>query len=387
MASTDPTSTLRRKLAKAKGRDPSGDRSALRALRMSLARASRDLMDLPLSVIGATQSRCGQDDLATYLNAEALLMLFEGPDRLSGAVTMDLPLTAALIQQQTMGKVLPNEPVGRPYTETDAALSAPLVEAMLTRAAEMAQLPQDRLCLDGYRFGARAEEAQSLALALNGDQFRVFDLTIDIANGLHQGVITLVLPEPDSPEECIAPDVVKTPAGPNLNASAMGAKADLLAVLCRLQIPLSEFSKMKPGDLIPLKPRRIEQTELQTIIGTTVVAGRLGQVDGYRAVRVNETAMPTSDDLLLEVDDDPTPNAFALRAARLRGQDENTADPIPDVAFEVDETPASSPPDPDAGAQDQTNGIDAMSPDEAAAEISELAGLSEGRAHDVLAPS
>jgi len=369
-------STLKRKLARAREAGQNGDRSALRALRQALGRAARDLMGLPVSVIGATQSRVGNDDLGHYLDDDGLMILLEGGDGCAGAAILDLTSVVAIIQQQTMGTISQNPPAPRGFTETDAALAAPLVELLLERAADLAQVPEDRLCLQGYRFGARAAEAASLALALEAEQFRVFELVIDIAAGQHQGSVVLILPDKGLPEPDLDAAMDGAQDGPNLGPKVMGATAELTAVLCRFHLPLSQLSKLRPGDLVPLPVTRLDQTELRSITGQGVAAGRLGQAEGYRAIRVLETVVADrepglEDDMLALEGEDST-----LHAARLRARREKMADDaeLEILDGDIDALPGHNvdPPLPDPAAEDT---MDDLSPDQAAAEISELAGL------------
>lgn len=371
MAAKDLNSTLQRKLAHAgETAAPAGDRSALRALRRALARTASDSLELALTVIGATQSRAAQDQVLRYLDDDRLMLLLDGPDGLSGAATLDLALTAALIQQQTTGKVSPNPAVARAFTETDAALAAPLIQTMLRQGAELTQVAADRACLEGYGFGARAEEAQSLALTLDSELFRVFELTIDIAGGLHQGTIGLILPERDAALASPVEPASAPRKGPSLGDRIMRAPAQLSAVLCRVQLPLAKLTGMQPGEVLHLPPLRLDQTELIAISGECVSAGRLGQVDGFRAIRLNETAPPAGAGSTFDPVSDNDAGAIASRTARqlvqrdmpgLLSADGTLPDPKSRSGAEAD--------------RQEDVMLSDMTADQAAAEISQLAGL------------
>ncbi len=367
MALREAKSTLQRKVAGARERGGAhGDRSALRALRQALGRSSRDIVELPLSVIGATQSRASQDELLRHLDDDRLLILLDGPDGLSGVATLDLALISALIQQQTTGRVSPKAPEARAFTDTDAALAAPLLEDLLSRAAELTAVPSDRACLTGYRFGALAEDAQSLALTLEAERFRVFEMTIDIAAGQRQGVIGLVLPERESAVAPPARGKDKGNDGPHLGEAVMAAHAELRVILCRMHLPLAELSALRPGDVVPLVTHRLDKTELQSISGQYLTVGRLGQADGFRAIRLNESQLADEDNSAAPVGrampavSDMRARQLALRTAPGDGSPGRGA----------------ASPEADIDMLDPDDLIDAMTPDQAAAEISELAGLS-----------
>jgi len=356
-------------------------RSALRALRLALARTAKTLYDLPLAVIGAKQGRCEQEGAEAYLADDRLLVLLDGADGLAGAVSLDGPCVAALIQQQTMGQVTGTAVSGRAFTATDAALAEPLIEALLTRAAELADAPEDQRCLSGFRFGARVENVRSLMLALEADRFRVFDLTIDIAEGKMQGMICLLLPDvPAEPDKDGKRGAAEGPPGPRLGQSFGVMRADLTATICRLRIPLAELAAMQPGDVLPLMRERLEETELIAINGQPVAVGRLGQINGLRALRLNETRMPPG------FPDQPSEDSFAARVVvgespetgpiTLDGADIDIEKGTAEVPALIASGEAGVPADgAEAQERAEDNLLDRMTPEEAVAEISQLAGL------------
>jgi hypothetical protein len=122
-------------------------------------------------------------------------------------------------------------------------------------------------------------------LVLDTKRYRVFDLTIDIAEGAMQGAICLVLP--DLPPG-IDKDDDPLQSGPRLDLGFGVIRADLTASIGRLRVPLAQLAAMQPGDVLPLTRERLEETQLITISGKPVASGRLGQVNGLRAVRLNQ---------------------------------------------------------------------------------------------------
>ena len=70
MAAAERNSAIQRKMAAGQEGTQPGGRPALRALRLGLARAARDLFELPLAVIGATQARLGQSALEGHLDGD-----------------------------------------------------------------------------------------------------------------------------------------------------------------------------------------------------------------------------------------------------------------------------------------------------------------------------
>jgi flagellar motor switch/type III secretory pathway protein FliN len=372
---------MQRKLARARGgmgMRPGGERPALKALRLAVARSAADLFDLPLAVIDAAHRRLPQEELATAFEEDRLLVLLDGPDRRVGAMGLSHVLVAALIQQQTMGSVASTSPTVRPYTDTDAALVAPLIDGLLSQAVELTGAPADHACLSGYRFGARAEDARSVTLTMEAERLRVFTLSVDICGGLHQGAIDLILPDrPAAAGQSDPAHGADELDAPRMSDAVMGAPAELTAVLCRLHLSLNELAAMKPGAVLTLNSQRFDQTDLITIDGQRVAAGRLGQSDGYRAVRVKETsrlqanAMPAQD----EEHADQSADAIVEQVSDDRRSTELAQNERSKLsAHSKSAAPAFEPKDPEGESEIL---LERMTPEQAAQEISELAGLSD----------
>lgn len=362
MVTSEANSALRRKTDTNRDVESTAGRSAAGALRLGIARAAANLFDLAVSVIGIRQSRVDQDAVGKYLSDERLLILLDGPPGLTGALVLDRALMVALIQQQTMGRVTAKAPDDRPFTATDAAMIAPLVDATLERAAKLAEQPADIQCLSGFRFGARVEDKRSALLAMDADAYRTFDLTLEVDGGPLQGEMCLILPEP-KPQAETARDTSTAQDSPTLGHAIGVARADLIAVISRVCVPLSELSKMQPGDLLPLVQERLDRIELVSIAGHRVAVGRLGQTGGLRALRLNEIRAP------IQGDRDTFASGIGSKTTALD-------DPMTVEGQLVD--PEMEPVDvhvtPDTVSEDD---FPEMSPEEAAVEISALAGLEQ----------
>lgn len=347
-----------RKLAAARRGDGDGSRSALRALRLALARAASEELGLALAVIAATQTRCTTENLAGRLDGERLFLLLDGPGGKIGGLSLDRSFVTALVQHQTTGRVAGGDSGDRVFTATDAALAAPLIDAALDRAAALAEAAADRMCLEAYRYGARAEDGRGLVLALEAERFRRFDLTIDIAAGAAQGAMCLILPDR---EETPAGDDAQAIRGPGLEQAFGVMRADLMAVVGRMRVPLSRLAAMRPGDCLPLPEGRIERTELVGLHGRCVASGRLGQSGGFRALRLNETPPDPAGTAHGEPEFEPRPSRRPVATA---AQDDGAPGRAGPIAAQ-----------PDADAEEFENHLMRLSPQEAAVEISALAGL------------
>lgn len=380
MENSEPRSTLQRKMDAGRNSAPAGERSGLKALRLALARAASKVFDLPLFVLAATQARCARDILDEHIKDDCLLILMDGPGGQIGAVSADRSCVAALTQHQTMGRVTGAAPAERGFTNTDAALLGPLIDAVLTRATALTDIAYDRQCLTGFRFGARCEDLRNLMLTLEADRFRVFEMTVDFAGGKMQGTITLALPEPETGAVPEVEETSETVAhGPRMEQAVGVAQAELTAIIGRVKLPLSDLSSLKVGDVVPLQKRRLNEAQLISISNREVSKGRLGQIDGLRAIRLNETARETeggeggmgefSSQITLgtEFDMSADDDAFADELGSLDALGDGL-DSLP-----LDNDDAGLPALPDPGGSEA---FEPMNTDDVAMEISQLAGLS-----------
>lgn len=254
-----------------------------KALRLSLARAADDLWDLALAATGIALAEETAEAMLESLSDDGLICLLDGPDGAIGALLIDFPLVAGLIEAQTMGRVSPQVPETRRSTRTDAAMIAPLIDASLERfdamLEEVGVAPWSR----GYRFGSMMESVRMLSLALKATDFHVFRFSIDLA-AKREGEAVLIMPVP----EVVVADVPDAQAGANrLEAQVLSAPAELDAVLFRMTVPLSAISQLKPGECLPIPRDALADTALESRTHHRVATSRLGQINGMRAVRLN----------------------------------------------------------------------------------------------------
>ena len=268
-----------------------------KALRLTAAKVADDLFDLALAVIGFRAERHASDALAPLFDDTGLLMLLEGPERSRAAAVMDAALVGALIQQQTMGKVLPTPEGGetRRLTDTDAAICAPFLDALLARVTTLPEVPSEQALIRGYAFGARTEEPRLLLMALEAQSYRVLHLTVDIEGGRRQGTLMFCLPEAAvaraggggegaGDAAGLAPQVAPTPR--TLRDPVMALKINLPVALTRIHVPLKRLSALKVGDTVTLEGVDFGEARVLTPQGKTLGKGSLGQLNGVRALRI-----------------------------------------------------------------------------------------------------
>jgi flagellar motor switch protein FliM len=292
MADQNKASVIRRKTRAAReGADPRV-MSPVRALRLALARAADTLLDLPLVVATVEQRRVEAGEVEAALGAEGLFLLLDGRAGARAAMRLDPGLLAALIEVQTTGRVRPGEVRARVPTRTDAAMVAPLVDALLAGfddgMGESGAEPAPR----GFHFGDRMEDARALALLLVAPEFEFFRLTVDLGPGLRTGRLDLLLPPLPAPDPVARKGAgrgggpVQVPAPEDVAAVALAAPVVLDAVLARIHLPLSAAMSLEVGQRLGLPVQSLRRVRLVAAGGHVAAEGRLGRRDGWRALRL-----------------------------------------------------------------------------------------------------
>lgn len=285
MVGTASNAGLRRKAKIARDEQEARAMSPLRALRLATEKTADASFSLVLSVQGIERLLVDHAGLLKMVPDGVLLLLLDGPDGAVGVMTLDAATLAALIEMQTVGQVLARPLRERPLTRTDAAMAAPFVDGILHRMSQHLVDHPDTFWACGYRYGAMIDDRRSLGMALGAPDFHVFRLPLDIADGLRTGEVMLALPQRAAP-------VVKTNGADTGEISAqlqervLDAPVRLDAILCRLSLPLSDFGRLAVGDVLPLPSDALREITIEAAGRQLVATGRLGKVDGMRALRL-----------------------------------------------------------------------------------------------------
>ncbi|RII37799.1 FliM/FliN family flagellar motor switch protein [Pseudooceanicola sediminis] len=327
MVNGNSNAVLRRKAVAAREVYQARAMSPEKALRLALSKSADDLLDLPLVVMSTEYEFIAAEALSAMLSDEELLMLLDGHGGTAGAVSLDLQATSALVEQSTMGRVSPLAADPRATTATDAALVAPLLDDVLLRAAMMLEGDPAADWLTGYCFGVRIENKRLLGLALRATDFHVFRIQIDLA-GLKQGRILLALPDREAiPDEAALQEGADRDRS-NISAAVMSAPAVIDAVLHRLSMPLAQVTRLKPGDMIPISREALSSTRLETGRGQCLGKVRLGQVNGFRAVRLTMDGLAEARSAI-EAGEGDGLGTSAFGGGRGLGADADDADELP----------------------------------------------------------
>ncbi len=315
--------------------------SPSKALRLAVEKAADEELDLVLAVIEAKRAVIGHAQLIDEINENHLIVMLDGPDGMRGAMCLDIQIIAALIEAQTMGKVFPRDADVRKITQTDAAISVPLIDGILARFEANLTEEDDHYWSGGYAFGVRMEDSRALGLVLDEPDYNIFRVTIDVDRGARKGHALLALPVREKPRVTVGVQSAD-PAGDgqvSLEGRLMGARARLNAVLCRISMPLSEVSGLKPGDTLPISPDALRETLVEAVPKRKVAVARLGQMNGNRALCLSGDGLPARKEHIEEGGEAGLPELAAMDGALdMGGMDAGTmgAEPMGMAAMDMD---------------------------------------------------
>ena len=293
MVSIEAQSILRRKAALGTQEHEARAMSVAKAMRQSIAKLGKELFEMPLSAIGAITEDRKASDLFKLIDDASLLCLLEGEDGKVGAAIIGADIVGGLIQQQTMGRVSPVSGTTRPMTQTDAAMCAPLLDALFERVAPMLEVKAERDVVGGFNFGARFEDVRTLEMALELPEYFVVRLTLDLSGGARQGELTLVLPRtgPAKTSDGLSDGEDVGPSIPQMNEVVMDLPTELNMVLCKVKLELSQVKQLAVGEALHLPHNTFPETEIVSLTGATIGSGVLGQVSGIRALRLKRVSV------------------------------------------------------------------------------------------------
>lgn len=259
-----------------------------RALGRGLSVAADALWGLGLVAVQATDDTLRTERAISRIGDDQLLIILENETGPCGLAAFDRDIVTGLIEVQTLGKVtrFPND--SRAYTPTDAAMMAPLLDAALPRFASMLAGQPEMAHLQGYGFGALVEDAQTAGLALDADQYHLTAFDISLAQDTRNGRALFLFPEPPKTAVSGKPAVTG-----KHEALFKRVPARMQAVLTRIHIPLDKAQALRPGDVLPLSSQATSGATLVVAGGHVAARGALGQMNGFRAIRigVEETAL------------------------------------------------------------------------------------------------
>ncbi|WP_297779238.1 FliM/FliN family flagellar motor C-terminal domain-containing protein [uncultured Roseovarius sp.] len=286
MGSQDHGSVIQRMAQAARGGFDSRQMSPAKALRLALARVADSLFGLGITVATVEQMRLPLAEVAQHVSDEGLLVHLDGAAGTRGALCLDPQFLAGLIEVQTTGAVRPAVARPRAATRTDAAMVAPLIDAVMAEFDSQMTAEVEGYLARGFSFGDLVEDMRALSLVLLAPDYDLLQLTVDLGPGAKTGRLDLLLPVVPLPVRA-APGVGALGDGSApLDQVVRTAPVVLDAVMGRLRLPLRDVWAFKPGDLVPIPREALGETQLVGTKGHIVAIAQLGQMNGWRALRL-----------------------------------------------------------------------------------------------------
>ncbi len=268
----------------------------------------------------------GPETLPALVGEGALVALLEGPAGFALAI-LDAEVMAALVEVQTLGRVLSRPVAPRAPTSIDAAMITDPLDRMLAAhdllvegggSAPEAPKPKpagkgagqgtgsgaetDATSADdetwqgprnaGFRYATQIKRVDQITPALADVQHHTVRFDLDLGSGARRGAIVLAFPEP--------PDARAGPSGgraadvewsDSIEATVMQTEMPLRAALGRLHRPIQDVTALQVGDILALPRMSLDQVRLTTPGGDTLAMGRLGRTGSVKAVRIDPTAI------------------------------------------------------------------------------------------------
>jgi flagellar motor switch protein FliM len=273
-----------------------------KAIRLSLERCSDRVLGLPVTVRTIEQNRLPLADLAALAGGDQLIMLIDAQGGQAGetpgraACILDRALVQTAVEVQTRGTITQGALDTRPFTHTDAAICARLIDPILASVDDMMEeAPQQPSQALRLRYGDKLADGRALALALDAPDYMVFRITMDVSGETRSGDMILALPR-DLLKKAEAVDTHDAPpeGAFDISKMALSAPITLDAVLHRVHLPVSRVCAFKPGDVLYVPRSALGQADLVGARGFVVGKTCLGQVNGFRAVRLGAQDEPTA---------------------------------------------------------------------------------------------
>ncbi|MDT1063665.1 FliM/FliN family flagellar motor C-terminal domain-containing protein [Paracoccus sp. CPCC 101403] len=280
--------------------EPAGTISLERAVSTALARAAERAHRLPVFVEKLALSQVSLPELPELLPERALLAVIEGPRDQLGVIAICPGLLTSLIEMQALGRVTSRPAAPRRATRTDAAISEDFVNGLLTELHLAARGQQEMPGFAGFRYVTYLDDPRPLGLMLEDGQMSFMSLDLRIGtSGQRQGRIQVAMPVPAAPAISAtrapllnAPDAPAAPEAPRLDAeislalSVQRAPVHLTGILCRRMLSLRALRGLVPGSVIPLPQNALDDARIETVTGQLVARGKLGEADGFHAIRL-----------------------------------------------------------------------------------------------------
>lgn len=348
---------LLRRMTRPQGQEAAGNPlTASRAVRLALTKAANDTVGLVLTVQSVAEEVTGLDDMLGTLADDQMLVELKREGDLAGLIALDVEMRAAVLEMETMGALLATRSEPRAPTRTDKMLCDPLLCSFLSAFPAAVMDTPLAGWVDDVQPGEEMQNTRVAGLVLEDCAYRIVRLNMDLGVADRQAQLVIVLPlvqSDDSADVAPAPDVDWAGA---LQENIADATASLDALLHRFPVSLATAQALRVGSILPLPGCSVSSVRLLAADGQVVAQAKLGQVGGYRAVRLetapeaqlealsSAAAPPLPDVVAMNVIDGPADSADDVPNTLAQSSDPLMSDNLTDPMASLSDTPF----DPDA---------------------------------------
>jgi len=281
--------TLLRRMTRPRGQDAAvNPLTSSRAVRMALTKAANDTIGLVLTVSSVGEETTGLDDMLSALDDGMMLVGLERDDMLVGMIAVDVELRAAILEMQTVGALLGRKAELRAPTSTDKMLCEPLFGTLLSSFPQAVNGTPLEGWLDHISHGARIASARAAGLVLKDCHYRIVTMSVDLGIAERIGVLQIALPIVSAPTIEEAPPPLLASWSSAFHDAVSDASAQLDALLHRFPISLATAQGLRVGSVLNLPGCTVNSVRLLADDGKTVAQAKLGQIGGFRAVRIQD---------------------------------------------------------------------------------------------------
>lgn len=278
----------------------------------AIGRTAETLYHLPVRTESVTLNGVSLAEIPELLPEGALLMILQGKGDETGVMALCRQAVAALIEMQTCVRITARPVPNRRLTRGDALMCAEFGNSLLAElATELGELNGFSDWGD-FRYATFLDDPRPLELILDDALFH--SLTCRLTFGqdqVRQSTIFLALPRSEAQSDApVVPEMVlqsrprlseaasasvAAPAMPDLAVSVQDVPVDLFAVLCRRRMTLGEVRGLTEGAIINLPRVTLSDVTLELASGEVLAGGKLGEAEGYHAIRLHDPAAIAQD--------------------------------------------------------------------------------------------
>lgn len=270
-----------------------------RAAAAALGRAADGHFGLPAKTLEAVPGAATLAELAEILPDSALFAVVQGPADAVGVVALCPDTVATLIEMQALGRVTARPVDRRRATVSDAMICADFVN-MLLAGFNGSEGPIDGFEGFGdFRYASYLDDRRPLLLMLEDGACRTMRLRVSFgASDRREGRILIAIPQERALRALPYIDAVQPQPGrpaatqPDLTHNVRDASIEISAILCRRRLTLSELRALTPGRSLSLPRVSLADARVETGSGQLLVRGKLGEVDGCYAIRLQDPDQP-----------------------------------------------------------------------------------------------